>query len=341
MILLNARFRYNTVTGVERYAHEVSKRLEQHLTPIAPPGPRNGIKGHAWEQFALPWKAGGHLLWSPCNTGPLAVRTQVVTIHDMSALDHPEWMSRKFAAWYGFLLPRLAQRCRLILTDSLFSRGRIVERCGVPPEKVVAIPLAASDHFRPAAPEAVESLCRELSLTPGRYLLSVSSIEPRKNLTRLLQAWQLALPRLPEDAWLVLSGKLGETRVFADAGLSQMPARVRVTGYVPYENLPALYSGAAFFVYISLYEGFGLPLLEAMGCGTPVISSDRGSLPEVIGQAGRIVDPMNPEAVADVLVAAFDPAHRAALAVGAQAHAAKFSWDYAAAQTLNALKSVM
>lgn len=340
MICFNARFRFNTITGVERYAHEVGDRLAQHLSPVGPSGPRNGIKGHAWEQFVLPGRVGKRLLWSPCNTGPLAVCRQVVTIHDMSALDHPEWMSRKFAAWYGFLLPRLARRCRLVLTDSLFSRARIVERCGVPPEKVVAIPLAASAHFQPASDAAVAELCRELEVTPGRYLLSVSSIEPRKNLVRLLKAWQLALPRLPDDAWLVLSGKLGESRVFADAGLSQMPAQVKVTGYMPYEKLPALYSGAAFFVYVSLYEGFGLPLLEAMACGTPVISSDRASLPEVVGTAGHIVDPMDAEAVADALVAAFDPAHRAALARGAQAHAQQFSWDRAAAQTWEALKSV-
>jgi glycosyltransferase involved in cell wall biosynthesis len=336
-ISVNARFRFNAITGVERYATEVCQRIGTSAIELKPRQRLAGARGHAWEQLVLPARAGSTLLWSPCNTGPLATRRQVVTIHDMSAIDHPEWMSPRFAAWYGFLLPRLARRCRKILTDSEFSRGRIVDLCGVSASKVVAIHLAASEQFRPQPAGRIRSVCERFGLEPGRYLLSVSSIEPRKNIGGILKAWLRALPSLPADVKLVLAGK-SDHRIFANAGLVGLPPRVFMTGYIGQEDLPALYCGAASFIYLSFYEGFGLPPLEAMACGTPAIVSDRASLPEVVGRAGTVVSPNDADMAAAAIVAAFSSVAGEQLKSSVLAQAALFSWEKTAEKTLSVLQ---
>ncbi len=334
-ILVNARSLASPLTGVQRYTREVLSRLPaEALQLISPSRPLHGLPGHLWEQAVLPLRLGPRLLWSPSNTGPLAVRRQVVTIHDVSSLEHPEWFSSPFAKWYRFLLPRLARRAQTIIAVSEFTRDRIVALCHVDEHRVVAIHNAVDSRFvrRPAA--EAESVCRELQIPSGRYILALGSLEPRKNLPRLLQAWDGVRPRLPADLWLVLSGAKGKPLVFGDVSLEHLPPNVFLSGYVPDEHLPALYSGALAFVFPSLYEGFGLPPLEAMACGTPVIASNTTSLPEVVGDAALTVDPLDSHAIAEAirrLVA--DADLRASLAKRGLARARLFSWEKAAAQT--------
>ena len=135
------------------------------------------------------------------------------------------------------------------------------------------------------------------------YVLCVGSLEPRKNLPRLLQAWSRIQSEVPGNVWLVLTGKKGNERIFADAaGLSRLPPRVHLTGHVPDDVLPALYAGAIAFAYPSVYEGFGLPPLEAMAAGIPVLTGNQTSLPEVVGDAGVMVDPYDVDALADGLL---------------------------------------
>ncbi|MHB1282845.1 MAG: glycosyltransferase family 4 protein [Metallibacterium scheffleri] len=299
-----------------------------------------GMRGHAWEQLRLPGHCRGKLLWSPSNTGPLAVRNQVVTIHDVVPLDHPEWLNPRFAAWYRFLIPRLARRVKHVIVDSDFTRQRLIAHTGIGPGKISVIHCGVDARFRPQSPEAINSARAALQVPPGRYVLSVGSLEPRKNLGRLLLAWQSALSELPADAWLVVAGAKGKGLVFADVPeLAHLPARVHLAGYVPEEALPALYAGADAFVYPSMYEGFGVPPLEAMACGIPTLVSNRTSIPEVVGDAALQVDPFDVNAIAQGLVQLSTDANlRAKLGRVGRERAALYTWDHTAKRTLQVLQ---
>ncbi len=333
-IALNARFRVHRVTGMQRYALEVSRRLADILESVDPPSGLRGPAGHAWEQLYLPMAVRGRLLWSPNNTGPLAVGHQVCTIQDLIPLEHPEWFNAQFSAWYRYLLPRLTRRASHLIAISEYTKQRLQELLGIPENRITMIPCAVDPAFRPASPERVEMARAALGVGPGPYLLCVGSVEPRKNIGRLLEAWRMAQGRLAEDVTLVVAGGAGASRVFSEVLLGDLPARVRFTGYVPDEHLAGLYTGAAAFIYPSLYEGFGIPPLEAMACGVPVITSNVTSLPEVTGGAAILVDPRQPEAIAEAVVALFkDETLRKDLTAKGLARAASYSWESVAAGT--------
>ena len=222
--------------------------------------------------------------------GPLAITRQVLTIHDLSPLDHPEWFAPAFALWYRQILPPLARRVRRVLTPSSFSRQRVIQRLSVPAEKVVVVPPGVDPaQFRPVDSALVRA---RYGLT-GSYLLFVGTLEPRKNLPALLSAWGEVRQRF-SAAELVIAG--GRSPVFRPALHGQEKAlaheRVRFLGAVSDSDLPGLYSGAAALLLPSLYEGFGLPVLEAMACGVPVVSSRAGALKETAGEAALLVDPV-------------------------------------------------
>ena len=339
---VNTRTLASHTTGVQRYLIELLARMPG-LQQVAPAKALAGMRGHAWEQLRLPGQCRGKLLWSPSNTGPLALRNQVVTIHDVVPLDHPEWLNRRFAAWYRFLIPRLARRVRHVIVDSDFTRQRLITHSGIGADRITVIHCGVDARFRPQSPQAIAAARAALQLPPGRYVLAVGSLEPRKNLGRLLQAWAQLLPQLPPDLWLVLAGAKGKSLVFADVPeLRQLPQRVHRSGHVPDDLLPALYAGAEIFVYPSVYEGFGLPPLEAMACGTPVIVGNRASLPEVVGDAGLSVDPYRVEAIAQGLMQLLGDADRhAQLRQAGRDQAARFEWDRAASQTLQVLQKAM
>jgi len=293
-ICVNTRVLAARIAGVQRYTLALLSRFGDRITQVSPEGRLDGVKGHLWEQFLLPTKLGGQLLWSPSNTGPLVVKRQVVTIHDATTLDHPEWFDPKFAAWYQLLITRLMRKVLRVITDSEFSRARLIEHGKVPEEKVVAIPLGVDSCFMPASQDAFEELRHRMSL-PGAYVLVVGSLEPRKNLRRLFAAWEILRRRI-QGVELVVAGS--GAKVFRNTGFDRPPAGVRLVGHVSERDLPTLYSGALLFAYVSLYEGFGLPPLEAMACGTPVVASSTSSLPEVVGDAAVLVDPYDVDAIA-------------------------------------------
>lgn len=327
---VNGRFLSQRVTGVERYAREVLARRADPTSVVSPRRPTRGVRGHLWEQSVLPARVGGDLLWSPCNTGPLAVARQVVTIHDCAFYDQPEGFSRKFAAWYQFLVPKLARRIRRIITISQFSRERLLEYCRVPREKIVVIPQGVDSRFRPLPAQVVADTRATLQL-PQRYVLFVGNLAPRKNLLRLLDAWQIVQPQFPETS-LVLAG--AAHRVFRDAGLTSPPTGVVALGYVADEHLPALYCGSDCFVFPSLYEGFGLPVLEAMACGVPVLASNVTSLPEVAGDAALLVNPYETKALASGLERLLtDGTLRQELSRRGLLRASSFTWERTAAAT--------
>lgn len=263
-VVINTRTLWAPTTGVQRYTRELLNYFGNRCHAIGPKRLLPGNTGHLWEQLILPWRLKGRLLWSPANTGPLSVANQVVTIHDAATLDHPEWFAQSFACGYRLLLPRLIKIVRLIITDSEFSRQQLLAHSQVPAEKIIAIPLGVSNHFSPAAPDDLERVrCRYHLERP--YLLALGSLEPRKNLNRLLTAWTQLRDRYTDIELLIVGGT---GKIFRDPCYGPIPHGVRFLGYVEDQDLPALFSGAMIFVYPSIYEGFGLPPLEAMACGS-------------------------------------------------------------------------
>ncbi len=338
-IVVNGRFLSQPVTGVQRYATEVTRRLEGRIRFAKPGIAARGFVGHAWEQLILPRHlTPGDLLWSPANTGPLRVLSQVVTIHDLSVIDHPEWFGRRFAAWYRWLLPRLARTVRLILTDSEFSRSRLLSQFDLPKTRVVVVPPGVDERFGLARLGRVEAVRKKYSL-PHAYFLAGGSLEPRKNLRTAFQAWEQVSANHPACRFLVFGAPGGS---FRSRGFERIPDGVILQGYVDDEDLPALYAAAVGFIYVSLYEGFGLPVLEAMASGTPVICSSTTSIPEVAGDASLLVNPLDPQAIADAMERLLtDRSLQADLRERGLRRAATFSWERTAAETWKALQGAM
>lgn len=285
-IVVNGRFLSRRVTGVERHGREIlscfdeSYRLE---------GTRNqGFRGHIWEQFVLPRRLNrDSVLWSPANTGSLLVEKQAVTVHDLSALEHPQWFRRTFAMWYLLFIPMLVRRAQIIFAPSNYVKQKINRRFGL--QNIVVTPNGVNTSvFHPDARQSQYAL-------PPCYILFVGTLEPRKNLAALLQAWGQIQENF-KDTWLVIAGSSG--RVHRSVERLTALERVLFVGYVDEKALPGLFANARLFVFPSLDEGFGLPVLEAMACGTPVVTSNGGALPETVGDAGLISDLADPTALA-------------------------------------------
>ncbi len=322
------------ITGVQRYLLSLLPLMPAELNSVKPSQALQGIKGHVWEQFYLPTQLRRRLLWSPGNTGPITVARQVLTVHDAASLDHPEWFERKFALWYNALLPRLVRKVRAIITVSHFSKERIVRLTGVGPERVHVIPNGVEPRFRPADPDSVLQIKEKYELK-GPYILFVGSLEPRKNLKILLEAWQLGSFA---GATLAVVGASGH--LFKRLQFKSIPDGVRLLGRVEDEVLPLLYSGASGFVYPSVYEGFGLPPLEAMACGCPVAVSDIPAHREVCGNRAIYFDPFTPEDLSSKLetLLRLGNTARASYVEGGRDHSANYSWERAASDTWHILQ---
>lgn len=337
-IAVNTRVLGHPLTGVQRYTHEILRHFPADIGLVGPAHWFSGPRGHAWEQLALPAKLGDRLLWSPSNTGPLAVKRQVVTCHDIASFDDSGSVRRSFASWYRFLLPRLYPRARAIIAISEFTRQRLVERLRVDPALVHVVPNGVGEAFRPQSEER-QAAARAAYDLPERFVLSLGSLQPRKNLGRLLEAWRRLPAEARRDCPLVIAGAAGVEQVFKGLALVELPPDVHFLGRIPDDRLPALISAATVFVYPSYYEGFGLPPLEAMACGTPVITADRTSLPEVVGHAGLMVDPFDVDALAgavESLIRDEDLGRR--LASAGIDRAATFTWARTARMTWELLE---
>ena len=318
-VAINARAAVRReIGGVERWARELSARLPQ-LRPnryaVLKPPPRFAYgAGQAWEQLALPLAArGSALLVSPANMAPLASRRNVVVIHDVAPFHEPDWFGRAYVTWHRALLPRLARRARLVICPSEFVRDELVELFGLDQARVVAIAPGVGDER--ADPPAPELVLARLGLEQP-YVLALGTDSPRKNLSLL----DRIAPRLAEAGLGVAIAGSGRSYLRASARGS-----ARRLGYIADAHLSALYAGAAAFAMPSLYEGFGLPCLEAMAAGTPVVAADRAALPEACGGAALLVDPDDAEAFATALIRAAGP-ERGRLTEAGRARAAGLSW---------------
>jgi glycosyltransferase involved in cell wall biosynthesis len=337
--MINAKILNYRLTGVQRYLLELTSRwsLSNELKPDS--NELSGAAGHFWEQAILPIKLSGNLLFSPSNSGPILYRNQVVTIHDVVPLDHPEWLNRKFSLWYQFMLPKLAKNVAGIITISEFTKQRILHHIPSVRDKIVVIPNGVDLKFNPATAEEIERVVKKYNLVKGRYVLSVSSIEPRKNISALLSAWGRIESKL-DDIKLVVAGGIGASHIFANSNTNNKSSSVIFPGYIPELDLVPLYSGAMCFVYPSLYEGFGLPPLEAMSCGVVPIVSCRTAMPEVVGNGGIYFNPDKENDLAEVLLNTLTCDHALELIKpSAIARAKLFDWDTTARDTLSYLKS--
>lgn len=269
--------------------------------------------------------------FSPCPV--------VVSIHDLSFEHLPKtfkWRSRK---QLRITVRRSAREAAQVIALSEYARSDIIDTYRVSPEKVSVIPLAAPAHFGPVNDEQELQRIRQTYGIEGDYILSVGAIQPRKNLSRLVAAYSRLRRANPEGKLpqLVLVGKCAwlydETlRTIKELEVSNS---VVLTGYVPEADLPALYSGAVCFVYPSYFEGFGLPPLEAMKCGAPVIVGNKTSLPEVVGDAGLLVDPFEVDDIAAAIEKVINDSNlRAQLRVKGLERAKLFDWRETARQTL-------
>jgi glycosyltransferase involved in cell wall biosynthesis len=236
-------------------------------------------------------------------------------------------------------VPRSARQAAQVIALSRHGRDDIIETYGVEPEKVSVIPLAAAAHFQPVLNEQELQRVRQTYGIEGDYILSVGAIQPRKNLSRLVAAYSRLRPIGPKGNLpkLVLVGKCGWLYDETLRSIKELETSdsVVLTGYVPESDLPALYSGALAFVYPSYFEGFGLPPLEAMQCGTPVIVGNRTSLPEVVGDAGMLVDPFDVDDITAAIVKVIsDSDFREQLRVKGLERASIFNWQKTARETL-------
>jgi glycosyltransferase involved in cell wall biosynthesis len=307
-----------------------------------------------WTHLRLSWEMSRcppDLLFVPSHVLPLIRpwRT-VVTVHDLGFLYYPEAHTLSQNVYLRWSTRHNARSAARVLADSEATRQDLVRHYRIPQQKIVVVYPGRDESLSPVRdPAILESVRTRYDLTDP-YLLYVGTLHARKNLVRLVQAFSLLLQSpisgsqspLP-SLKLVLAGQKGwfYDEIFAQVRKLGLAGRVVFTGYVPADDLPALLSGALAFVFPSLYEGFGFPVLEAMACGTPVVSSTAASLPEVTGDAAIQVDPLDIDALAQAMVRiALEPGLRHELVTRGFEQIEHFSWRRCARETLNVLENV-
>jgi len=298
------------------------------------PAPHSGLHAHVWEQMRLPLalrKYDLDVFHTPAGGPPVTSIPSVTTIHDISPIVHPEWFAKRYVALYRLLTAHAVRTSDRIVTVSAFARDEIVGRYAAAEGKTVPIHNGVTprdcDEGTPVDPLA------------GRaFLLFVGALNPRKNLRTLIESYRRYRDRTVEPQDLVLAGP--DRDVFASGGL-QRTEGVRTLGFVSEAQLTWLYCNATAFVFPSLYEGFGLPILEAMSVGTPVITSDRGAMAEVAGDAALLIDPERPGSITDALDRiTTETGLRARLASAGPARASEFTWADTAEETMRVYRSV-
>jgi glycosyltransferase involved in cell wall biosynthesis len=358
-------------TGVGHYTHELARALariapEDHFELISPlkfsegitaevdsipnlglVNPRTNRITRRWWGIGLPRyvrRAGLDLFHGTNYEVPLWNRNRnVITVHDLSIFVHPEKHEPHIARRAQRRLPVMLRAAARIITDTEAIKHELAERFKINPRRIAVTPLAPRQSFHPATPEECAPVLRRLDIQDD-FILFVGTIEPRKNLLTLVRAFEKMLRRSSLGAQLVIAGGPGWLRDEFDHSIarSKFGDRLRLTGYLADDELRALYSSCKVFVYPSLYEGFGLPPLEAMACGAPVIASRIPSLQETLADHALMVSPLDVDELANTLERLLsDEMEQKRLAEKGQKHAAGFCWKETARLTLNIYKELL
>lgn len=297
-------------------------------------------------QFGAGWRppvVGYHAWFAPAYDLLRWTRVrQVAVVHDVFPITNPEWFPDAAVGAIARDVRAAARSGRPVLVDSEFTRRALCDNLGVPEGRVVVVPLGPGNDVAPVDPESVpDGALRRLGVPFRRFFLTVGTLEPRKNLATLFEAFaRVAREPGHGDVGLVVAGGAGwkHERDLARRSAPDLEGRVACLGYVPDDALPALFARCEAYVCPSLGEGFGMPVLEAMRAGAPVLSSSAGALPEVGGDAVRYFDPLDVAGLADLLAATLAGRdRRAEWAERGRSRAERFSWREAAARTLDAL----
>jgi len=343
--------------GVGTYTTEILRALAQErpgsrftvFTPAEPPFEQAAI---AFRRPPATRLIGRHLLWparlrrlhadlyfGPAGLLPLGDvgMPAVLTVHDVAIYRHPEWFPSRQTLSVRLVVPRSLRRAAALVAVSACTARDVVDLFGIEPGRIDVVPEGVSTRFRPLTGDRLEAVRLRYRLPP-RFVLFVSTIEPRKNLPILLDAWS----RMRERPPLVVAGAWGWRHDEVRAQMEGLGADLRVLGPVPPEDLPGLYNLATCLAHPAWYEGFGLTPLEAMACGAPVVASSAASLPEVVGDAGLLVDPGDVEGWTEALERACgDPDLAATLRRRGILRAAEFGWGRAAQRTWRLVDRVL
>jgi glycosyltransferase involved in cell wall biosynthesis len=349
-IFINGKFFSQRTTGTQRYARELLRQLDllllegydKHLEfeiliptsvnpiphyrniPVRAVGRTNGI---VWEQLELPQYCRGEILFTPSGGAPLLHTRNVITIHDAAVSAMPAGYSLSYRLWYRNVCRRVAPKAEHIFTVSNFSKSEIVKWYDGDPKKITVVYLG-SDHLQRVKSET--SILQRFNFA-GKYILAVSSHNPNKNFPRVVQAVGL-LDRT--DVQLLIVGG-DDSRIYGKS--MTLPEKTRALGYVSDAELKALYENSACFVFASLYEGFGLPALEAMASGCSVVLSRTASLPEIFEGVAYFCDPYSPQ---DIAAAIERTLQSPPSTPTGREFAARFSWQKCARETLDVLRSI-
>lgn len=268
----------------------------------------------------------------------------VVTVHDLSWIRHAEAHPKERVNIMNRIMPQVLKHTEHVLVDSDFVRREVIDYYGLSPSQITTVLLGVSPEFHPVSEDRCRDTLARHGLNYGGYLLAVGTLEPRKNLATAIAAYAQLPDAVRSRIPLVIVGMNGWGMDKFSPAVKRMIGRgeIRLTGYISQRELPALYSGARMFVYPSIYEGFGLPPLEAMACGIPVVVSNRASLPEVVGTAGILVEPMDDAAIMQHMRALVDDdvLHRKLSEAGLK-QAQSFTWSRCANETLAVYQKVM
>lgn len=367
-IAINAWFANMPTNGTGQYTYHLINALRDvapHVTIelVHPRHVPSGVMGDLakvrFEQFEFPNAAkrmGADIAFVPYWGPPLSCAVPVVcTVHDVISLAMPAYRGKIQHRIYSSLARAAAANASAVITDSEFSKADIL-RLVMPVASQVAppvtvVPLAAEARFTPAVPDADLERARERYNLPNSYVLYLGGLDMRKNIETLLQVYTWCGDSIGDEYPLVINALPGDRTIVADGSPTtlgemlktlELEDVVRLIGRVDEADKPALYAGARCFLFASVYEGFGLPPLEAMSCGVPIVGSTAASLPEVVGNAGMLVDALDARAMSGALIATCieDDLHDR-LAQRALMRAAQFSWQRTALETLTVFNQVL
>jgi glycosyltransferase involved in cell wall biosynthesis len=345
-VFINGRFLTQEMTGIQRFSYELCKALIRRGTEVVILAPKKIRPEYAlncrmirfgmftdilWEQIDLPVFLAKHknpLLLNFGSPGPVFYSNRIVTVHDLSFLVHPEWFAKRYRLYYRLATPVFTRRSKKVITVSECSKSEIVRLIGIPEQKIIVVHNAVSGSFRKQPSHGAGE--------KEKYIFSVGSLDPRKNLARLLAAYKLA--GIEKEFSLKFAGKADPVfRMELSEEILSHSA-----GYVPDDELSALYENAALFVYPSLYEGFGIPPLEAMAFGCPVILSDLPVFREIFDDAAHYADPLDTGSLRDAIVRVLsDEPYRTELIRRGHERVKQYDWDRSADKLASVINSMV